>query len=123
MKRLTIEQENPVAQGNYDDTFRDGPDMTIKCPHCGAIWERYIVTPDGSLFDWSTSDAKHAYSTHNSGHTPVCKKYGRVNSVDLSCTDDYYCYACAPEHANTDDYKEFVDDKCADEFREWMVGL
>jgi len=46
MKRLTIEQqENPIAQGNYDDTFRDDPDMTIKCPHCWAIWERYTVPP------------------------------------------------------------------------------
>jgi hypothetical protein len=109
MKRLTIEQENPVAQGNYDDTFRDDPDMTVKCSHCGAIWERYIVTPDGSLFDWNTSDAKHAYSTHEYGHTPVCKDF---------------CYACALERAKPEDFKDFVvDSRNADDFREWMVGL
>ena len=112
MKRLTIEQqENPVAQGNYDDTFRDDPDMTVKCPHCGAIWERYTVPEspiNKTLYDWNTADAKYAYSVHDSSHTPLCNRY---------------CYACALEHACAYDYKEFVDDNYADEFREWMVGL
>jgi hypothetical protein len=113
MKRLTIEQEeNPVAQGNYDDTWADDPDMTVKCPHCGAIWERYAVPPspfNSRQYDWNTSDVKRAYSTHDNGHTPVQKDY---------------CYACAFETATEGDFKSFVEDsRQTDEFREWMVGL
>jgi hypothetical protein len=104
--------ENPIAQGNYDDTWADDPDMTVKCPHCGAIWERYIIPEsliNKTLYDWDTSDAKHAYSTHEYGHTPVQKDY---------------CYACALERAKPEDFKDFVvDSRNADDFREWMVGL
>ena len=114
MKRLTIEQqENPIAQGNYDDTFRDDPDITVKCPHCGAIWELIIIDPsdynESPLYDWHTSDIKHAYTTREGNHKPVHKDY---------------CYACAVEHAKLEDYKSFVEDsRQSDEFREWMVGL
>ena len=101
--------ENPVAQGNPDELFRDAPEQEIRCPHCGAIWERYIVTPDGSLYDWNTTDEKHAYSTHDRNHKPVCKDY---------------CYACAYETAKVEDFKEFVDDtRSIDEFRAWRMGL
>ena len=103
--------DNPVAAGNYDDTFRDDPDMTVKCPHCWAIWERYTVPPrpfTSRQYDWSTSDAKHAYSTHDRNHKPVCKDY---------------CYACAIERAKPEDFKGFVEYVCDDEFREWMIGL
>lgn len=101
--------ENPVAAGSYDDTFRDEPDIEITCPHCGARWERYIVTSDGSLFDWNqVNGMQHTYLTHDNGHTPICNDY---------------CYACAKERANAEDYIEFVDDNYTDEFRSWLIGL
>jgi len=102
--------ENPVAQGNYDDTWKDSPDMTVKCPHCGAIWERQTVAiPFNSrLYDWNTTDIKHAYSTHDRNHKP---------------THQNYCYACVPDCATAGEFRAFVEECYKDEFREWMVGL
>ena len=103
--------ENPMAQGvdaAYSATFRDEPDATAKCLHCGAVWERrnvsrFAILP---LFDWESNG--FAYSTADVNHFPVCKEY---------------CYACALETATNADFKEFVYDKRnTDDFRAWRMG-
>ena len=35
--------ENPIAAGNYDDTFRNDPDREIHCPHCGKAKRYYEI--------------------------------------------------------------------------------
>jgi hypothetical protein len=88
--------------------------MTVKCPHCGAIWEcrqvestidnRLQVRP---LYDWENSRGEHAYSTYDNGHTPVLKDF---------------CYACAFETATEQDLLDFAREH-EDDFRDWRLGL
>ena len=103
--------ENPVAQGNPDELFRDAPEQEIRCPHCGAIWGLHTIQPDAyhdyPLFDWETSDGKHECSTRDSSTTPVHPRY---------------CYACAYERASTNDLLEFAQENM-DDFRAFMCGV
>jgi hypothetical protein len=106
--------ENPIAAGNYDDTFRDDPDQEMRCPHCKTLWEMRQVEStidnrlhERPLYDWQTQDGKYAYSTHDTNVTPVRK----------DC-----CYACAYETATDDDLLSFAREHVED-FRDWRIGL
>lgn len=97
----------------FDDTFKDDPDEEIVCPHCGQRWERRTIEPgpfnETPLYDWNTTDAKHAYTTREVNNKPVCEQF---------------CYACVYETAHPEDFKLYVEDAgLIDDFREWSIGL
>lgn len=111
--------ENPMvvgAQQDFDATFKDAPEETVTCPHCGAVWEKRTIEPDKrfpfALYDWESRN-KGKYincSTRDSSKIPVTKEF---------------CYACAYETATHEDLKDFIEDtRCGtDDFREWRIGF
>jgi len=106
--------ENPVAAGHYDDTWRDPPDAEVRCPHCKAMWGLNTLPPDNvcnwTLYAWKTQDGKHECSTRDSNKIPVTKDF---------------CFACAYETATFEDLKDYIDDTQlgASDLREWRIGF
>ena len=104
--------ENPVAQSNPDELFRDAPEQEIRCPHCGAIWGLRTIQPDAChdypLYGWETADGKRECSSRDSSASPI--------STDC-------CYACALDKAGDYTLRQFCKTFHKQAFAAWLTDM